>query len=427
MKKIIVFLALVLCWGVGAVYAQDEQVYLNQVPTNLFYPSHFDQLVLDFTVPSSYAGKKLTELTVKNSMGSGPLQGVQTVKLYTEKVYSDGTIIDPGFQGMGRDDDYLGWPNPTSVYQAATVSWNWSGLDIDIPSQGLRFFVTVETSATPTTNAPLQFQLLADSLKFADGTNAPTQTLTNNVAQYIYSTNVDVFAPKVVLVNPMTGKTYNNSSILIEGRSRDQGGSTVISTELSHNNGSWQAVNNDGYLWSDNLSVQEGTQTLQARSRDAFGNVGYSEVVTFSYQPSVVINPPIDENVDPEPVVTKPADGWLIQGDDSKVYVVSAGKRHWLPTEELFLALGYQWSNVRRVSQAQLFSLESGAAVNIDYRHLDGSLVKYQTYPATFLLVNGQRRWIVDEATFIGRGYRWSDIITIPDTEYYPDGENITL
>ncbi|MFH1667662.1 MAG: hypothetical protein ABH884_01390, partial [Candidatus Komeilibacteria bacterium] len=52
-------------------------------------------------------------------------------------------------------------------------------------------------------------------------------------------------------------------------------------------------------------------------------------------------------------------------------------------------------------------------------------LVKYPNDNKVYLIENGQKRWIIDSASFNRNHYRWDRIITIPILEIYPDGEPV--
>lgn len=55
----------------------------------------------------------------------------------------------------------------------------------------------------------------------------------------------------------------------------------------------------------------------------------------------------------------------------------------------------------------------------------DGELVKSPAEPAVYVIANGEKRPIVDEATFLGLGYKWTNIITASDKalSLHPLGE----
>ena len=57
------------------------------------------------------------------------------------------------------------------------------------------------------------------------------------------------------------------------------------------------------------------------------------------------------------------ADGTLLQGSGSEVYVMGNGDRHWIPDPATFDALGYKWSNVQPVADADLNAIPLGAQV----------------------------------------------------------------
>mgnify|MGYP001607571508 CR=1 FL=1 len=68
-----------------------------------------------------------------------------------------------------------------------------------------------------------------------------------------------------------------------------------------------------------------------------------------------------------------------------------------------------------------------GEPLTVTYRHPNGTLIKYQTYPEVYLLDKGSRRHIANETAFLGLGYHWSAMVTVPDWEQYPDGTEIQL
>jgi hypothetical protein len=129
----------------------------------------------------------------------------------------------------------------------------------------------------------------------------------------------------------------------------------------------------------------------------------------------------------PEGLALKFRDGYLIKGSGSKVYVISESKKRWITSGALFTGLGYQWNKINVISDSDLNSYSDGLDINNSYTHPMGTLIKYATYPQVFLLENGKRRHIANEATFLGLGYQWANIIIIPDWEYYPDGVEIAI
>lgn len=110
-------------------------------------------------------------------------------------------------------------------------------------------------------------------------------------------------------------------------------------------------------------------------------------------------------------------EGTLIRGSNSLVYLINAGKRRLIPDQSTFSALGYKQENVQRISDEQLSTIPELPAVNkyrIAYKN--GTLLKGEA-PAVYVISSGGRRLIPNEATFEAMGYQWTDIQRISDRE----------
>jgi len=118
--------------------------------------------------------------------------------------------------------------------------------------------------------------------------------------------------------------------------------------------------------------------------------------------------------------------GSLVKAADSaRVYVISDHAKRWITSAEVFTGLGYNWANIKTVSAAELSVYPEGDPITVTYRHPNGTLLKYQTYPEVYRLENGQRRHIANSTVFTNLGYQWGWIVTVPDWEQYPDGTEI--
>ena len=104
--------------------------------------------------------------------------------------------------------------------------------------------------------------------------------------------------------------------------------------------------------------------------------------------------------------------GLLLKGSGPEVFLVIDGQRRWIPDAATFDALGLDWEAVRVVSDQQLNSYPRGQ----DYPSLPGRLVK-GSGPEVFQLEKGKRRWIPDEATFNAMGLSWEAVQVIPDQQ----------
>ena len=115
----------------------------------------------------------------------------------------------------------------------------------------------------------------------------------------------------------------------------------------------------------------------------------------------------------------QPSGGRLIKvAGDPRVYVVtSAGFRRHIPSEAAFLSYGYRWQDIQTVGAATLSSYPTTA------------LLKVAGDPKIYRAADGVRRWIPDEATFLGRGYTWNAVSTVSAAEMaaYTDGPTLTV
>jgi len=55
----------------------------------------------------------------------------------------------------------------------------------------------------------------------------------------------------------------------------------------------------------------------------------------------------------------------------------------------------------------------------------EGKLIKYNDSPKVYLIQNGQKRWIINEESFIFNNYKWEDIKLIDSGTFYQDDLNI--
>jgi len=112
---------------------------------------------------------------------------------------------------------------------------------------------------------------------------------------------------------------------------------------------------------------------------------------------------------------------------DPKVYFLLNGKKYWVTSESVFLALGYKWNWVEDIDPRLLDKYPNGGEITNTKKHLDGTIVKYADSSEVYLLDGGKKRHIADEETFNSLGYRWDRIVTLPDSETYSTGEEKTL
>ncbi|GEM_PF-6004578 len=113
---------------------------------------------------------------------------------------------------------------------------------------------------------------------------------------------------------------------------------------------------------------------------------------------------------------------------DPKVYLLLGNEKYWITDEKVFNALNYQWNWIEDVDQRLLDAYVIGSEINYTDRHPNYTLIKYQHSPKVYRLEPSSegaqiKRHISNEAAFISLNFRFDRIVTIPETETYPDGE----
>lgn len=112
---------------------------------------------------------------------------------------------------------------------------------------------------------------------------------------------------------------------------------------------------------------------------------------------------------------------------DPKVYLLLGSEKYWITSEEVFLALGYEWNWVEDVDPRLLDKYTIGSEITNTARHPNFTLIKYQGSPDVYRLELGSngatvKRHIVDEEVFEKLGFRLDRIVTISPNEIYGNG-----
>lgn len=108
---------------------------------------------------------------------------------------------------------------------------------------------------------------------------------------------------------------------------------------------------------------------------------------------------------------------------DPKVYFLLNGKKYWITSEATFIALNYKWNWVEDIDPRLLDKYPSGGEITDTSRHLDGTVIKYVGDASVYILENGKKRHIANEAEFNASGYRWDRIVTLKSSEQYKNVE----
>ena len=112
---------------------------------------------------------------------------------------------------------------------------------------------------------------------------------------------------------------------------------------------------------------------------------------------------------------------------DPKVYLLLDGKRYWITSEDVFNKLNYNWNWIQDGSMQLVNSFKKEGEINNINQHKEGSLIKYPSSNKVYKLEKnnqGQmvKRHIKNEQVFDRLGYRFDRVVTIDESETYPDG-----
>jgi len=107
--------------------------------------------------------------------------------------------------------------------------------------------------------------------------------------------------------------------------------------------------------------------------------------------------------------------------NDPTVYVVQGSTIRPFSSADIFLNLGYNWDSIYTVPAAEVATYTTGSLMVDNGLHLEGTPIKISDNATVYILadVSGTltKRGIPTEAVYLSHGYRWSDIITITQAQ----------
>ncbi len=110
-------------------------------------------------------------------------------------------------------------------------------------------------------------------------------------------------------------------------------------------------------------------------------------------------------------------DGMVVRGSDGAVYFITGGKRHLIPSEAAFHALGFRWENTIKLPDEALKSIpEAPPLAERLPAYPEGTLLKGEA-PTVFVIRAGARRAVPDLATFTALGFKWENVRQVPESE----------
>lgn len=122
----------------------------------------------------------------------------------------------------------------------------------------------------------------------------------------------------------------------------------------------------------------------------------------------------------PQPTATPLPQGALVKGTGPEVFLIDMGVRRLIATPDVFFALGYKEIAIITVPQAVLDAYPEASPIH--------STVLQGSTDDVYVVENGVRRHIPDVAAFDALGYQPTDISRVSDTllRSFPAGEPVT-
>ena len=129
----------------------------------------------------------------------------------------------------------------------------------------------------------------------------------------------------------------------------------------------------------------------------------------FKWENIVIIGEDVFNQIPSGPEL-KLRDGTLIS-DANSVYVIENGLKRPIASPQVFLGMGYQWSNIWRIPDDIINSYTTGDLLGSTDRVLNGSLA-YADGTGAFLIENGKKRPISSPYIFLTQ-YNWKDLVKV--------------
>ncbi len=102
------------------------------------------------------------------------------------------------------------------------------------------------------------------------------------------------------------------------------------------------------------------------------------------------------------PAIPALREGSLIREPSGPIYVIRNGRREWIPSPAAFAAGGYQWGAV--------IDVLAFVAARIPAVLPEGTLVKETGGSKIYVIEDGNRHWISTLELFVSRGFQWDQV-----------------
>lgn len=121
---------------------------------------------------------------------------------------------------------------------------------------------------------------------------------------------------------------------------------------------------------------------------------------------------PADVTVSQHPVL--PGAGSLIKGSDKTVWFVDKdGKREGFTSADVFHSLGFDFKQVKQISDQDLGVIPADAPISSAVSHPQGALIKCGASPTVFEVIGDAKFPFTSASAFLSRGHSWDNIVAV--------------
>ncbi len=256
-------------------------------------------------------------------------------------------------------------------------------------------------------------------------------------------TTADVVAPTISSASPSGEQSAGTSAVTIS-LVTDEAATCKYSTNSGVTFASMTSFSTTGGTsHSTSVVVSDGTSYVYyVKCQDADGNESSQTAISFS-----VAQAPSGGAFSPPPapqVVVPPSFNFRgIHSSVTRVYQMAVSEREdflgasWEPYNELYQSTEKRLYVKFRSPEggvSEVFEISPSreqsspyVAPPVEIPQLEGKLIQYKHDPKVYIVEGSVKRWIVDEETFLARGYDWQAIEVIPSDILLPEGSPITL
>ena len=106
-------------------------------------------------------------------------------------------------------------------------------------------------------------------------------------------------------------------------------------------------------------------------------------------------------------------DGTLLRASGPEVDRMDGGQRRWIPDPSTFNCMKLDWGAIQTISDSEWNQIPQGVAYP---SRVDGTLLQ-GSGPQIYVMAGCQRRYIPDPETFNALGYSWSAVVHVSDAD----------